>query len=59
MRKGRHTKAERICCDGRCTAGECCPAFAPGVIESYRMPVRRRLVRALRGAWAWLAGGAR
>lgn len=29
---------ERICCDGGCTLGLGCPAYAPGVIEG---PARR------------------
>lgn len=28
----------RTCCDGRCTSGHGCPAFAPGVLESHRAP---------------------
>ena len=43
---------ERSCCDGRCTTGQGCPAFAPGVIDG---PYQRRSW--LARVWAWITGG--
>jgi len=41
-------RAERNCCDGLCTRGQPCPAFAPGVIEGpHRAGLLARLLRAL------------
>lgn len=41
----------RTCCDGRCTRGHGCPAFAPGVIDGPYKP-RTWLSR----LWAWILG---
>lgn len=52
MRRELH----RQCCDGRCTTGLPCPAFAPGVLAHHRMPLGRRVWRFLGRLLAWLGG---